>query len=245
MRILTNARLAGRNRRIAQWMFFASLGVPLLGLLLINTTTATPSQESGMIVNMVLPFLVLPLAYVVMLYSIRMTNLWVREPRPEAALQAGLKGISNKSVLYNYIFQPARHVLFTPQGVFSITTRFQDGAFSVDGSTWRSDKRGTARIMSLLRMDAIGNPTADALKAQAKAEELLKDIAPDVPVQPLIVFIDPKATFRAVNPTVPVLHAVNRELPNLKDYLHDLSPDKQLALTPEQIDAFEQAYIPR
>jgi hypothetical protein len=245
MRILTNARLAGRNRRIAQWMFFASLGVPLLGLLLINTTTAAPTDQSSLFVNMVLPFLILPLAYIVMLYSIRMTNLWVREPRPEAALQAGLKGISNKSVLYNYIFQPAKHVLFTPQGVFAITTRFQDGAFNVNGSEWKSNKRGTARIMTLLRMDSIGNPTADALKAKAKVEELLKDIAPEVPVQPLIVFVDPKATFEATDPTVPVLHAINRELPNLKDYLHELSPDKDVSLTQEQIEAFERAYIPR
>jgi hypothetical protein len=244
MRILTNARLASRNRRIAQWMFFASLGVPLLGLLLINTTTSSPNTQSSLFYNMILPFLVLPLAYVVMLYSIRMTNMWVREPRPEAALQAGLKGVSNKSVLYNYIFQPARHVLVTPQGVFAITTRFQDGSFSVNGSTWSSHKRGAARIMTLLRMDSIGNPTADALKAQAKVEELLKDIAPDVPVQPLVVFVDSKGFFEATDSTVPVLHATNKDLPNIKDYLQALSSEKHLTLTPEQVEAFEQAYIP-
>ncbi len=245
MRILTNARLASRNRRLAQWMFFASMGVPLAGLLLINTSSSGQATNSDLLASTILPFFILPLAYVVMLYSIRLTNNWVREPRPEAALQAGLKGISNKSVLYNYIFQPARHVLFTPQGVFAITTRFQDGSFTVEGDKWASNKRGTARLMTLLRMDSIGNPNADALKAQAKVEELLRDIAPDVPVQPVIVFVDPKAQFTATDPTIPVLHAVNRELPNLKDYLHNLSTDKQVTLTPEQIEAFEQANIPR
>lgn len=243
MRILTNVRLASRNRRIATWMFFASLGVPLLGLLLINTQTATPTSDAAF-ASMIVPFLILPLAYAVMLYSIRMTNQWVREPRPEAALQAGLKGISNKSVLYNYIFFPARHVLVSPQGVFAIVTRFQDGAFLVHGDKWSTRKGGSARLLSLLRMDAIGNPTADALKAKAHVENLLKDIAPGASVQPLVVFVDPKATFEAIDSTVPVLHATNKDLPNLKDYLRDL-PAEQSTLTPEQVEAFEAAYIPR
>lgn len=242
MRILTNARLSGRNRRIAQYMFFVSLGVPMVGLLLINADMNTPA---ALLFSTILPFIVLPLAYVVMITSIRMTNLWVREPRPEAAIQAGLKGISNKSVLYNYIFMPVRHLLITPQGVFSITTRFQEGAFTCHGATWTSNRKGTARLMTLLRMDSIGNPTADALKAKAKIEDLLKDIAPGVTVQPIIVFIDPKVTFEAVDPEVPVLHAVNKDLPNLKDYLQSVASEKLPTLTAEQIEAFEQAYIPR
>lgn len=242
MRILTNARLAGRNRRIAQYMFFASLGVPLAGLLLINMDMRS---QAAFLISSILPLIVLPLAYAVMIFSIRMTNLWVREPRPEAALQVGLKGISNKSVLYNYIFMPVRHVLITPQGVFSITTRFQDGSFSVNGSEWQSNRKGSARLMTLLRMDSIGNPTADAIKAKDRIEALLKDIAPGVTVQPLVVFVDPKVAFTAVNPTVPVLHAVNKDLPNIKDYLQSVANDKLPTLTQEQIEAFERAYIPR
>jgi hypothetical protein len=242
MRILTNARLAGRNRRLAQYMFFASLGVPLLGLLLINVDMGS---SAAIMVSTLLPFIVLPAAYIVMIVSIRMTNLWVREPRPEAALQVGLKGISNKSVLYNYIFMPVRHMLVTPQGVFSITTRFQEGSFSVNGSEWQSNRKGTARLMTLLRMDSIGNPTADALKAKAHIEGLLKDIAPGVTVQPIIVFTDPKVVFAAVDPTVPVLHAVNKDLPNVRDYLQAVTSEKLPTLTQEQIEAFERAYIPR
>lgn len=242
MRILINARLAARNRRIAQYMFFVSLGVPMAGLLLINADMTSPTAQAF---SMILPFIVLPLAYIVMITSIRMTNLWMREPRPEAAIQAGLKGISNKSVLYNYIFMPVRHLLITPQGVFSITTRFQEGVFSCHGATWSSNRRGTARLMTLLRMDSIGNPTADALKAKAKIEEMLKEIAPDVTVQPLIVFIDSKVAFEAVDPEVPVLHAVSKDLPNLKDYLQSVASEKLPTLTAEQIEAFERAYVPR
>ena len=242
MQILTNARLAGRNRRFAQYMFFASLGVPMVGLLLINVDM---QSSAAFLISTILPFIVLPLAYIVMIASIRMTNLWVREPRPEAALQVGLKGISNKSVLYNYIFMPVRHVLITPQGVFAITTRFQEGSFSVNGSEWQSNRKGTARLMTILRMDSIGNPTADAIKAKDRIEALLKDIAPGVTVKPLVVFVDPKVAFTAVNPTVPVLHAVNKELPNLRDYLQSITNDKFPTLTQEQIEAFERAYIPR
>ena len=242
MRILTNMRLTTRNRRIAQYMFFASLGVPMIGLLLINADAKSPVT---LLFSTLLPFIVLPLAYIIMITSIRMTNLWVREPRPEIAIQNGLKGISNKSVLYNYIFMPVRHVLFTPQGVFTLTTRFQDGAFTVKGSTWESNRKGMAKLMTILRMDSIGNPTAEALKAKAKVEAMLKDIAPDVPVNPLIVFIDPKAVFQATDPDVPVVHATAKELPNLKDYLQSVVTEKYPTLSTEQIEAFERVYVPR
>jgi hypothetical protein len=74
---------------------------------------------------------------------------------------------------------------------------------------------------------------------------MLADIAPGVTVQPLIVFVDPKVVFEAVEPEIPVLHAVNKDLPNLKDYLQAVAAEKLPVLTQEQIEAFERAYVPR
>jgi hypothetical protein len=243
MRVVTNHRLARRNRQLAQYSFFASFLVPLGGLLLLNQQTAQPSS-ANVLVSVVLPFMVLPVAYGVMIFAIRLSNLWVRQPRPEAAIEAGVKGLSNKSVLYNYYFFPARHVIFSPQGVFAIVTRFQDGTFAVEGERWSTRKSPFQRLVSLLRLDMIGDPSADAQRAAAHVGKLLADIAPDVPVQPLVVFVDPRVQLTVTNPTVPVLHANPKMGLNLRDYLRDVTKEKRPTLSQEQIEQFEAAHLP-
>ncbi|KXK23177.1 MAG: hypothetical protein UZ15_CFX003000733 [Chloroflexi bacterium OLB15] len=242
MRIVTNAPLAKRNRQIAQYGFFASFLVPIGGLLLLNQQTEMPST-TNVFVGLVLPFLVLPLAYVMIIFSVRLSNLWVREPRPEAVIEAGLKGISNKSVLYNYFFFPARHVLFAPQGVFAMTTRFQDGSYTVNERQWVTNKSFIGRILSYLRMDMIGDPTRDAERAAEKLQNMLADIAPGVTVQPLVIFVDPRVQIHVTDSPVPILHANPKMSKNLKDYMKEVTKQHLPTLTQEQIEAFEQAYL--
>ncbi|NDJ60580.1 MAG: NERD domain-containing protein [Chloroflexi bacterium] len=224
-------------------MFFASLGVLILGFLV----TSQPLAESEEDVNLVLallPALVLPTAVVMTMVSVRMTNLWVRPPRPEEVIAQGLKGISNKSVLYSYYHFPARHVLIAPQGVFAIVTRFQDGRIFNEGDRWRVRKNPLVRLLSVFRLDNVGNPTFDALRAAQILQAKLAPIAPDIEVQPLIVFVDPRVQLQVNEPTVPVLHADPKHTPNLKTYFRDAAREKRPTLTPEQITAFEEATLP-
>jgi hypothetical protein len=245
MRVETNLRLAQRNRQIAQYLFFLSFGVLILGLFVSNAQVTNSSTQDGFLLGVLLPSLVLPLAFVLTMLSVRMTNLWVRQPRPEVVIRDGLKGISNKSVLYNYHFIPARHVLIAPQGVFAMVTRFQDGRFTVEGDSWKSHRSAISRLFSIFRLDAIGNPTLDAQNAAARLQKIIEPIAPGVPVYPLIVFVDPRAQVEMLNPTVPVLYADRKRDPNLNDYLRDLAKEKRPTLTPAQIEAFEAATIHR
>jgi len=243
MRTETNDKLARRNRQIAQYLFFASFGILILGLFVTNTQM-NPESE-GDLLPLLLPALILPLAFVATMISVRMTNLWVRQPRPEVVIREGLKGLSNKSVLYNYYHIPARHVLISPQGVFAMVTRFQDGRFSVDGDRWTTHKSALGKLIGIFRFDSIGNPTQEAERAAQHVRELLKPIAPDVPVQPLIVFFDPRADVTVTNPTVPVLYPDLKKRPNLKEYLRDVAREGRPSLTPEQIEAFEEATLPK
>lgn len=245
MRVETNLRLAQRNRQIAQYLFFLSFGVLILGLFVSNAQVTNSSTQDGFLLGVLLPSLVLPLAFVLTMLSVRMTNLWVRQPRPEVVIRDGLKGISNKSVLYNYHFIPARHVLIAPQGVFAMVTRFQDGRFTVEGDSWKSHRSAISRLFSIFRLDAIGNPTLDAQNAAARLQKIIEPIAPGVPVYPLIVFVDPRAQVEMLNPAVPVLYADRKRDPNLNDYLRDLAKEKRPTLTPAQIEAFEAATIHR
>jgi hypothetical protein len=177
--------------------------------------------------------------------SVRMTNLWARQPRPEIVIREGLKGISNRSVLYNYYHFPARHVLISPQGIFAMVTRFQDGRYTVEGDRWTTHRSPVSRLLSVLRADGIGDPTADAQRAAIHVKKLLEPIAPGVEVRPVVVFVDPKAEVTIVNPAVPVVYPVGKRSPILKDLLREAGKDSRMALTPEQIQAFEEATLHR
>jgi hypothetical protein len=240
MRVETNLRLAQRNRQIAQYLFFLSFGVLIVGLFVTNAQVANADAD-GFVLGILLPSLVLPLAFILTMLSVRMTNLWVRQPRPEIVIRDGLKGISNKSILYNYHFIPARHVLIAPQGVFAIVTRFQDGRYTVEGDNWKAHRSAISRLFSIFRLDAIGNPTVDAINAAARVQKLIEPIAPGVTVQPLIIFVDPRAQVEMLNSTVPVLYPDRKREPNLSDYLRDIAREKRPTLTPAQIEAFEAA----
>ena len=244
MRVETNERLARRNRQIAQYLFFATFGVLILGLIFINQQTASLNSTNVLPVTL-LQAAVLPIALITTVISVRMTNLWVRQPRPEAVIREGLKGISNKSVLYSYYHFPARHVLICPQGVFAMVTRFQDGRFAVEGDRWFTQKSAISRVLSIFRFDSVGDPTADALRAAAHVQKLLQPIAPNVEVHPVIVFVDPKAEVTITKPTVPVVYPLGKKSPVLKDLLRDTGKDSRMSLTPEQIQAFEEATLRR
>lgn len=243
MRVETNEKLAQRNRKLAQYLFFATFGVLILGMLFVNQQAANISEDNILAISL-LQVLVLPLAFITTIISVRMTNLWVRQPRPEVVIREGLKGIGNKSVLYNYYHFPARHVLIAPQGVFAIVTRFQDGHFTVDGDKWVTHKSALSRVLSIFRFDNIGNPTTDALKAAAHVKAQLQPIAPNVEVHPVVVFVSPRAELTLNNPTVPVVYADGKKPPILKNLLRDMGKGERMSLTPEQIQAFEQATLP-
>lgn len=247
MRFEINKRLLRRNRQIAQYLFFFSLGVLIIGFFVSNRMPSRAS--SAELIEVLLPSLVLPIGLVTTLVSVHMTNTWIREPRPENTLKDALKGLSNKSVIYHYFHNPAKHVLVTPQGIFAITTRFQNGSFKVEGDKWSSPSGPLNRIVRLFRQDAVGNPTQDAINNAQHVENLLRATFPEIGgepgslVQPLIVFYDANVRLEINNPTVPVLFPDTKRKPNLKDYLRDVAKEGRFSLTPAQIETFEAATV--
>jgi hypothetical protein len=230
MRVETNWKLVRRNRRITQYLFYFSFGVLIVGLFIGFRPPASP-DDPNLATALLLQTLILPVAVVASLVSVRMTNQWLRQPRPENAIREALKGIHRKSVLYNYYHFPARHVLISPQGVFAMVTRFQDGYYRVNGDRWERSGGVVSRPLRFLRGDDIGKPTEDAQRAAAHVKQLLQPFAPDLEVQPLVIFVSPRARLEVSNPVVPVLHADDKYDPNLKDYMRDLA-QKQKVMQP-------------
>jgi len=249
MRIEINSRRVQRNRRLATITFLLTLGVLVGGFIVINLPLFTGEAPNSIL--LLLQTLLLPLAFILTVTSVRLTNNWARQPYPNLAINEGLKGVSKKSVVYHYHHSPAEHILIAPQGVFAIVTRWHSGEHSNEGSNWSTKRGFLGRFASLIRMDGIGNPTEDAQRAAQHAEKLLQKVDADVEVQPLIVFLDPKAELEIEDPDVPVLYADDKSEPSLSDYMRelnrlqkeDMQQKSRLPLTEEQITAFEEQTI--
>jgi hypothetical protein len=173
-----------------------------------------------------------------------MANLWLREPRPEEVLKQGLKGIGARSVLYNY-YLPARHVLISAEGVFSLTLRPQAGVFTINGTRWRRHGNFLNKFLIFFRQDSIGNPHLDAQREAQQTQDILDSAVPNsgIQVQPLILLTDPGADFEVEDSPIPVLYADTKRKPNVKGYFKDLkrAEEEYVTLTPEQIEALEKA----
>jgi hypothetical protein len=245
MRIETNQRLIDRNKKWAGRMFFITFGVIIGSFLLLNSPFLIQdiAEGPGLLISLIAPALLLPLAFLSTIFSVRMTNQWVRQPRPERALPDNLKGLGKSAVLYNYFHFPARHVLITQAGVIAAATRWQDGSFQVTGDKWSTRKNPISRVLSLMRMDGIGNPSLDAQIAAQHVDGLLRDINPDVPVYGVVLFVDPKAEVEVVDSAIPILYIDTKRRPNLKDWVKSL-PKADHQLSPEQIAQFEQKTVP-
>lgn len=227
MRIETNERLVRRNRRTANFLFFFSMIILVGGFIVANSQLGNPDalkSDNALFLTLLLPWFILPVGFIATIASVRMTNLWIRQPRPENVIQEGLKGVSKKSVLYNYYHFPARHVLVAPQGVFAVITRFQDKRYNVNDEKWREPSGLFSLIFRVFRQDGIRDPFRDARRAAAHVEKLIQQNGvTDVTVQPLVIFVDPNVRLDIHEPALPVLYADSKQKPNLTDYLRDLA----------------------
>lgn len=227
MRVETNERLVRRNRRIANFLFFFSMIILVGGFIVANSQLGNPGalkDDNALFLTLLLPWFILPVGFIATIASVRMTNLWIRQPRPEVVIQEGLKGVSKKSVLYNYYHFPARHVLVAPQGVFAVITRFQDKRYSVTGEKWREPSGLFSLIFRVFRQDGVRDPFRDARRAAAHVEKLIQQNGvTNVTVQPLVIFVDPRVQLDINEPALPVLYADSKQKPNLTDYLRDLA----------------------
>ncbi|MBK8134360.1 MAG: NERD domain-containing protein [Chloroflexi bacterium] len=246
MRIETNQKLIDRNKAWSGRMFFVTLGVIIASFFLLNSPffTSQAQEGTGLLISLVLPALLLPVAFLSTLFSIRLTNLWVRQPRPEKLLADNLKGISKSLVLYNYYHFPARHVVIAPGGVIAIVTRWQEGKYVVKGDKWSAKRSAVGRLLSAMRMDGIANPSLDAQMAAEHVDKILADINPDVPVFGVVLFNDPRVEFSATESTIPIMYIQAGRFPNLREWIKGL-PKAAAQLTPEQIQRFEEKTLPR
>lgn len=250
MRIVTNTRLAERNRKIATNLFLITFVLLIGGFIFINVGVFTGNTAKPDPLLLLAQGVAIPVAFILTLFSIRMTNLWARRPYPDESINEGLKGLSKKSVIYHYYHIPARHVLIAPQGVFAIITRWQNGKYEVEGDRWSTKANPVSRLFATLRMDGVGQPATDAKHAAEHLQKLLRESGTEITVQPLILFLDSKAEVKLKDDGVPVVFASIKHDSSLTDYLRGLNKAVEMTkkgavmpMTEQQIAAFEALTI--
>ncbi len=236
MRVVINEAQINRNRKISHLLFFISLGGMILGFFF--TWTADPTSGASQLSCFILPILLL-----LTLTSVRMANVWIREPRPVDVLNSSLKGLGPKHTIFHHLL-PAPHVLIGPEGVFTLTVVWQDKAYRVKGKKWYGDEGFLRKLNGYLRQDLIGNPFNDATLHAQQVQRLINKIAPDaeIAVQPLVVFTHPNASFEQEDPLYPVLYADPKKKPSLRQYLRELPANPANTLRPEHLDAIDRMY---
>jgi hypothetical protein len=240
MRVLTNTALIERNRRLAHISFFVSIGT-LAGAFFLSNWLGGNNPQSGTFFNC----LVVPSLFFLILFSVRLSNQWVREPVAWKALPDALHGLSPNAVIYNYIL-PVRHVLIAPQGVFTLYPMFQDRPIKIVDDQWQLLGSGFSSIIAFMRQEHVGKPVENAKLEAAEVQAILDKMFPDndIEVQPLIVFTSPRAqVVLEGEQTVPVVFASGKLEPALKEYIRGMGKEDALTLTDEQIAQLDEKYI--
>lgn len=196
MRVIANNRLINRRRKLG---LYTSLGgmVVLLGGLLASL------NRNPQLVWVTLAALVM--GFALAQYGSYNLRRWGRSPRPDQVLEESMKSFDDRYSFYAWGL-PAPYVLLSPQGVYAFTTRDQTGKISSSGSKWKSPLT-LGRALMLFAQEGLGNPTAEARQQAARLQEWVRGKLPEVSasVEPLIVFIDPRAVLQVTDPEVPVL----------------------------------------
>ena len=236
MRVVVNEAQIKRKRQISHILFLISLAG--MGIGFFYTWTSDPNSGASQISCFILPVLML-----LTLTSVRMANNWIREPRPKDVLAESLKGLGKKYTVFHYLL-PAPHVLVGPEGVFTLTTVWQDGNFRVTGKKWQGEGGLTKKLLGYLRQDLIGNPFTDAVFHAQQIQRLVDKIEPDsgIEVQPLVVLLSQNVTVETEDPLFPVLFADSKQRPSLRAYLKELSGKPTRTLTDAAMDKIDEMY---
>ena len=81
MRVVTNKKLARRNKKITNYLFFGTFGALILGFRL-DQRVAFHGRHSPNNLTLIAQSAVLPVLLILTVISVRMTNMWARRAPP-------------------------------------------------------------------------------------------------------------------------------------------------------------------
>ena len=209
MRVVIDDKLTENRAQVAQRALV--VGSVLLAVALVASFTP----------RYVLPaYAVVILGTIVTTWGARTGSKWLGDLRGDKVLTKVLKGLDNRYRLYSYLL-PAEHVLLSPTSVFALRLQRQEGIISCRGEKWRRPF-SLSRVVNLLSEEPLGDPSKRAGREVADLRKFVADGLPgvDVPIQPLIVFVNAKAKLDVAKPGIPAM-----PIGALKRYLRSAAKD--------------------
>jgi len=168
------------------------------------------------------------------------TQTWAIGAEGEEMVERMLRQLGNPYRVIHDIVLPGSygnidHLVLGPNGVFAVETKNHNGSITCDGDTWFQRKVGRHGTPYYGK---IGCPSKQVKRKAVMLNNLLhKKLNLNLYVNVIVVFANPYATLRILNPTVTVLR------PNqLVGYL--TSYGSQKLLRNETIEEMDKALLP-
>lgn len=214
MRLVVNHSLVRRNNIASKALIFIGLG-SLIGALFLSFT-----RQEMMNLLLILAFGGTLLSQL----GINFYNTWGRHPRIDEILDSSLKGFDDRYACFHYLLG-TNHALFTPNGVYALVPRFEEGKiYYADGKWWEDKPR-----KNILRRGG-RNPIARVeANARSEAKALMRTISralpdrDDIEVRPILVFLHKDSVVKSNGP----LDAVHFK--KLKSFMRKRSKDRFLS----------------
>ncbi len=227
MNIITNEKLIARNAKIGQFTSLASLLILGVGMYISFTKPEMFNISVGALL----------LGFILSQVGIYFGNRWGRSPRPDEAIEQGLKGMSKDYTLYHYT-SPVPHLLVGPAGVWLLLPHHQNGTITYDGKKWKAKEGGFAQ--NYMRIFGQENMSRPDLDAGAQADKLTRALRKHLdeneipPIHGAIIFTSKNATVEADDAPIATMH-LKQLKPNLRKFAKDAP------LTKDEIARVNQA----
>jgi len=206
MKVVSNNKLIQKNRKIGSYTTTAALAALGIGLYFSFTQ---PEQ-------IMITFGALILGFILTQIGVYYSSRWGRSPRPDEKLTAALKGMDDRTILYNYV-EGIPHMLLGPNGAWILESNIAGGEITYDESRGKYKQKGGNWYFKLFGQETVGNPDVDARNAIRDATKSLSNLesGDNLPeLRPLVFFTSKNAVVNAQDAPTPVL-----SVDKVKDYI--------------------------
>ncbi len=152
MKIIKNEKLIERNGKIGNWVSLGALLVLGAGMFL---SFNKPEYFTYSLASLAIGFIMTQV-------GMYMSSRWGRSPRPDEALDSGLKGLHSEFSIYHYS-SPVSHLLVGPSGVWVLLPYKQGGSILFEKNRWKLQGGSfVQKYMRIFGQEGLGRPDLEA-----------------------------------------------------------------------------------
>ena len=227
MKIIRNDKIIKRNNRIA--------GIGILGGLAAVIASIVISFQFQQYIAW--SYAILFVGFIFLQFGLYFMNRYGRKPRPDEALDTGLKGLDDRYTIYHFN-SPVPHLLVGPVGIWNLMPYFQNGTIVFEKNRYKLKSGGfIAGYMRIFGQENIGRPDLDSVAESDAMTKFFKKYLPDMEIPEInsvMVMTSDTADIQVTESPIPVVH-----VKKLKELIRKSA--KKTKLDPNQIQAIIDA----